>query len=214
MTKSTTHEYDELGRAPPISASVELAHWVISYIPRNTKSVLDVACGKGIIPYILKSQFTQIERMTGIEIYDPYIEFVKERNIFDEVIKRDLTVLPLPLGDKEFDVAFCVEAIEHIEKQSAFALISEMERVARLVILTTPNIWNENLDSTLDGNMAQMHRSRWSPDDFRRRGYAVRGLGYFKWGPRAIRFGLNPLTYLFPELSTNLIAIKRTEPTR
>ena len=148
--------------------------------------------------------------MVGIEIYEPYIDFVKERKIFDEVIRWDLTKLPLPIGNKEFDVAFCVEAIEHVDKTAASALISEMERVAGLVILTTPNVWNENQDSALDGNTDQLHRSIWSPGDFRRRGYEVRGIGDFKWGPTALKFALGPLTYPFPELGTNLLAIKRS----
>jgi SAM-dependent methyltransferase len=192
----------------PFFASVEWAKWVVHSIPRDVRSAVDLGCGKGILSYIIKSEFPEMERLVGVEIFEPYIDFAAPRGIFNRIVKWDLTKLPLPFGEKEFDVGICVDTLEHLPKRNSSALLSEIERIAGLVVVTTPNVWNPNIASTLDGNDYQLHHSVWKPSEFRRRGYDVKGIGDFKWGPVAVRFALGPSTYLMPEFSTTMLAIK------
>ena len=55
-------------------------------------------------------------------------------------VKADVCELPFP--DHSFDIAFCSAVIEHVgSREMQQRLVSEAARVAKIVILTTPNRW-------------------------------------------------------------------------
>lgn len=55
-------------------------------------------------------------------------------------VKADVCDLPFP--DKSFDLAFCSAVIEHVgSRERQQRLVSEASRVAKVVVMTTPNRW-------------------------------------------------------------------------
>lgn len=67
-----------------------------------------------------------------------------------------------------YDLVYCLDVIEHMEKEDGLRLLAELERVAvRRILLFTPNGFRPQ-DSD---DPWQVHRSGWTADE-------LRGLGY------------------------------------
>jgi len=79
----------------------------LSYIIENfnIKSMVDVGCGPG--------GMTELARSKGLEVLAVDGDFIVDRNISDVVI-HDYQAAPYK-PEKEYDLAWCVEFVEHIE---------------------------------------------------------------------------------------------------
>ncbi len=76
----------------------------------------------------------------------------------------------------------------------------------------------------LGNNPHQHHKSGWSLDDFRSRGYTVRGVGFMpvwhehgwartenkpvRYAVTALAFILSPIVYFFPRIGAGILAVK------
>jgi hypothetical protein len=181
---------------------------ILDQIPVETDSLIDLGCGRGVIGVLVRI-YRNPERLVGIDAFSPYVEFCRRYNFYDEVYCYDLRQTPLPFKDKEFDVATCIEVLEHIPKDKGLRLLREMERIAKKVIITTPNGYVSQ--KPLDNNPSQKHVSSWSVKDFIKRGYAVKGVGYFNIFGRKVKylsFLLSRFSYALPTFSDTLLAYK------
>jgi len=172
------------------------------------RSLIDVGCGRGIIGALARI-YRNPKRLVGIDVFRPYLNFCSYHGFYDEIYAYDLTKTPLPFKDYEFDVATCIEVLEHIPKSSGENLLNELERIAKKVIVTTPN--GLIPQKALDDNPFQRHVSCWSVKDFTKRGYTVKGVGYFIIFGRKIRyisFLLSRFSYSMPQCSDTLLAYK------
>ncbi|MEM3871082.1 MAG: class I SAM-dependent methyltransferase [Nitrososphaeria archaeon] len=180
---------------------------ILEQIPVDIDSLLDVGCGRGIIGAMVRIYRTP-KRLVGIDAFRPYLDFCRHHNFYDELYEYDLRN-SLPFSDKEFDVATCIEVIEHLPKNDGARLLLELERIAKKVIITTPNIFFPQ--KNYDDNPFQKHLSIWSAEDFRELGYEVRGVGDFMFYGRRIKylsFFLSKLSYIMPKFSEALIIYK------
>lgn len=151
-------------------------HEILDVIPKEVKSLIDVGCGKGIIGALMRI-YRNSSRLVGIDIRPDYLDFCKKFNFYDEVYQVDLRKLPLPFKDKEFEVATCIEVIEHLTKTEGEVLLNELERIAGNIVITTPSYWHPNIVSE---NPFRWHRSLWKVSDFKKKGYLVKGTGNLK----------------------------------
>jgi len=189
---------------------------VLKEIPLDTKALIDVGCGRGISGRGIIGALTRIyrepKRLVGVDVFQPYLNFCKKFNFYDELYCLDLRKLPLPFKSKDFDVVTCIEVIEHLPKKDGEKLLDEIERLAKLVIVTTPTTFfsQENYDH----NPFQKHVSSWTLADFRKRNYDVKGFGGFLIRRKRIRYISSFLTPLcekwFPQFTVFLLAKKRT----
>jgi predicted TPR repeat methyltransferase len=181
-------------------------HEILNAIPHDVKTLIDVGCGKGIVGALVRI-YRNANRLVGIDIWADYLEFCKRFNFYDELYQIDLRKMPLPFGDKEFEVATCIEVIEHLPKLEGERLLDELERIAKNVIVSTPSrkFLNEN---QTEENPFQQHQSFWAINDFKKRGYKVRGAGYLK--AVNLQADLRILTSRIPTLFSFLIAKKET----
>lgn len=147
---------------------------ILEQIPINACSIIDVGCGRGIVGALVRI-YRHPKRLVGIDAFSPYLDFCRYHNFYDELYQYDLRNIPLPFKDKEFDVATCIEVIEHLPKNSGIQLLKELERIAKKVIVTTPN--GSLPQEALDNNLFQRHLSNWYVKDFIKQGFAVKGLG-------------------------------------
>ena len=181
-------------------------------IPLDAKSFLDVGCGRGIIGALLRI-YRNPERAAGIDVSTEYLDFCTKVNFYDKLQQFELGLKALPSRDGEFDVAACIEVIEHLPKDKGTNLLSELERVAETVIITTPTF--SYSQRTFDANPYQRHLSGWSVADFTKRGYKVKGIGEFMFSGRRIRylsFFISPFAYVMPRFSETLLAFKTKRP--
>jgi SAM-dependent methyltransferase len=217
-------------RAPDVVWTHRSLPLILDAIPVNCKSLLDVGCGRGIIGALCRI-YRGLDRLVGVDGFEPYLEFNQKAGFYDHTILRDLNDTPLPFDTQEFEAVTCIEVIEHLERSAGQKLLDELERIGSRVIVTTPNIRFQQRE--YDGNIFQKHLSGWNPSDFRARGYSVYGAGSLNVGyalknvtervvgpaaggdvlsgikrsARYISQAFGPLTHDIPRLSTNLLCV-------
>lgn len=191
-------------------------------IDPSTKTLLDVACGPSWPMKLLRQRF-KFDRVVGVDLYEPYIEEAKKEKLHDEYVIHDVRDLPFP--DNSFDTVIALQIVEHLEKEEAWKMVADMERIAKKqVVIATPI--GEMYHPDEDGNELQLHHSHFFPKDFEEKGYKVIKYGRMsllgegglvhkiKFRPlRQLIFLLNiaatPLYFKFQNLSNyHLYAIK------
>lgn len=204
---------------------------ILEAIPVDCESLVDLGCGRGIIGALCRI-YRAPRRLVGVDGFEPYLAFCSQMRFYDEALAVDLRKGRLPFRGKEFQVATCIEVIEHLPKDAGKTLLDELERIASCVIVTTPGIWFEQDD--YDGNPFQRHLSLWKTSEFRARGYQVQGVGAINVGyqirramgkvigkrgvsvaqsqirgaARRVSEALGPLTRSWPQLSTKILCVK------
>lgn len=114
---------------------------ILSQIPGNTETLIDVACGDGyIIHQVHNSKKHDVRFICGLDL--SFKRLLKTRSYMTESISVRGNILNLPFDDNSFDTVICSETLEHI-KDYKLAL-KELVRIAKNnIILTVPN--EENL---------------------------------------------------------------------
>jgi hypothetical protein len=97
----------------------------------------------------------------------------------------------------------CLEVIEHLDKQHGSVLVRQMERVGKIVFLSTPARFFEQ--DKYDDNVFQQHKSVWTSKELNRLGYKVRGFGDLEFN-----FGALGRVFL-PDFCETLFAWKTAE---
>jgi len=187
-----------------MSSSYLLDPFVLTSLVEKGKSCLDVACGRGKWGYLIKASHKQPEYIVGGDLDVESVNYVKAHNVYDHVVRFDARYLPF--RDACFDLVLALEAIEHMEKSSGHRLLDEVERVVReKVVVSTPLLGARYWYSE------EEHISRWTVGDLRKRGYAVRGVGFSFFGlftTYHLAFVLAPLAYYIPQMSYILLEWK------
>lgn len=150
----------------------------IRNLDREAISILDVGCGPGVPMHLLRKQRKAFT--VGIDAFLPYLKSAQARKSHDAYVLGDVRYLPF--RDKSFDVVWCIEVIEHVEKEAGLNVVKAMEEIARRqVIITTPvGVYKS---TGYGGNPYQEHKATWYPEELRQLGYKVHLCGLRKLGP-------------------------------
>ncbi len=203
-------------------------YWILKRLVNgNLRSTLDVGCGDGTV--LAKIKTTDKDEVYGIDIDNRSLVKAKTLDLYTKLLKIDLEKVGLkPLQNRRFDLVFCNQLIEHLDKHFGESLIKEMESLAnKAVVITTPNgfIPYCPIESYKNKNdKYQQHKSGWGVQDFQNKGYQVYGQGwrlvysdksFVRRLPEVLQlmfyvisYLLSPIFYFFPSLSHNLIAVK------
>ena len=180
-------------------------------------TLLDLGCGNDS-----PAKFLDAEFKVGVDIYDPYIKESKKRKLHNAYMLADVT--KLEFKRKSFDTVLALDIIEHLNKEDAVKLIKKMESWAKKkIVIYTPNGFLHQEE--YDNNPFQIHKSGWSVDELRAMGFKVHGIHGLKFLRKemaGIRFKpeffwkiisdiTQRITYHFPELAFQLLAIKELE---
>lgn len=195
---------------------------ILRSLDKQGWSVLDVGCAKGkSMRYINRSKrFSTI----GVDIFPPYLRECKRQGVHDDYVLCDAR--RLPFQRKSFDIVFCLQVLEHLEKEDGGKLIASMEKIARreLIISIPVGLYKQQ---AYDADPYQEHRSTWVPAELEELGYKVRGAGFRGLGgeqgllsrlpkiftPLQYMYILiGPLVAFFPDLAGTMICIKKLEP--
>lgn len=190
--------------------------WTV-YLRRETEgcdSLLDLACG-----YNSLVRFLDVRHKVGVEMFETYLKQSRAKGIHDEYFQDNILTIKFP--SRSYDLVLASEIIEHLDKADGFILLNNAESWAKKkVIITTPNGYIKQ--DSYDDNPLQIHKSGWSVNEFKRRGYRVYGIGGLKFlrGERG-RLKYKPyilwrvindigqkIVYHFPRLAFQLLVVK------
>lgn len=139
----------------------------------SRSSILDVGCGySSSIRLVRKGSYR-----VGLDFYKPYILKSKKSLIHDDYVLGDAKALPFK--PNSFDCGVAIEVLEHLPKHEGAKMIAEMERVARKIILTTPNGFLPTYPGP-DDNPHERHLSGWTVNELKKLGFQVYGGSGFK----------------------------------
>lgn len=198
--------------------------WCLKYLSDSPKTVLDIGCGGGDLMKEIADSSWQV---TGIDIYEKDLSKAKRKKIYKKLIKGDVVKVceKLVRQKDKFDLVFCSQLIEHISKKDGKKLLRLSEKLAEMrIYFGTPRGFMNQPEVFVKGSPYQVHKSGWSLSDFRDLGYKVYGVGFQPiWGESglarsknvyfanfwtAIGFLLSPLCFIFPEISSGIMAVK------
>ena len=98
---------------------------------RPHATILDIGCGAGAYARMFPES-----KVTGVEIWQPYIEQYNLRHIYDELHVEDAR--KWDAGDKVFDIAIAGDVLEHMTSEEAQALVAKLKLCARWVVVSIP----------------------------------------------------------------------------
>lgn len=186
---------------------------------KDVKTILDLGCGRGEFGDVF-NQNGQFD-ITGVDIFQPYIDECLKKGRYIRVIKSDLE--KINFKDQSFDAVICLQTIEHLPKKKGEKLIKKLERIAKKMVIISVPVGDCEQES-YDQNSHQAHLSSWQPAEFVNRSYKVIGVSLklvygsyshagkeitpLRWIPFLISYLLNPCVYLFPKFAAQMIAVK------
>ena len=186
--------------------------------------ILNLGSGEGRIAH--QTNQRSKPHWVNLDLFLPYLRTCRIEVPDADCILADAK--HLPIKEKSFDVVMCLELIEHLAKIDGLRLIGEMQRIAReQVIVSTPTRFHEV--HIFDNNPLQIHRSGWSPAEFRRLAFKVRGTTGLRHlrGERAGSIFRHPFmkslnsiltyvtqvfTYFVPDLAWGMVCVKCASP--
>lgn len=201
-----------------MSSMVELyplIHSVAWKAPRNMMNALDCGCGRGRWGSFIRLDVKNDVYLVGLDIFLPNLLFCKKYGAYDDLVLADARDLPFKM--EAFSMTIACEIIEHLAKEEGISFLKDLERVANgRIIISTPNI--QLPQGAIYGNVYEIHRTRWSVGDFRKRGFKVRGIG-MKFSIEKILNSVDTVLkyflfpgWIFPRTSRLLCAYKDKEP--
>jgi SAM-dependent methyltransferase len=139
----------------------------------STDSLLDVGCSDG-----RGSETLSRRGADGVDIYRPALETARRDARRTRVVQAD--VRSLPYRDGSHDVVIALDVVEHFTKSDALAVMAELERVARrLVVIATPRGFLPQPGTAEEP--WQEHRCGFEVAELEASGYRVEALGGPKW---------------------------------
>lgn len=191
----------------------------------EAKTILDLGCEDGRLLTLLSDG--KDWKVTGVDIFQKNVNKAAKRKIYIKAIKGDIVEISKKLirEKKKFDVVFCSQVIEHIDRKKGEEFLGLVDKLAKeKIIIGTPRGFMEQPHAFLGDNPHQVHKSGWSEDDFRRRGYKVYGIGFGPvWSEEGlgrtyskplallasiISYAFSPIVYYFPFLAAGILCTK------
>ena len=110
---------------------------IMSLIPDDVNTIIDLGCGNGVITNELGKKFD----VTGIDRSRKALSFVKTKKILSGCEN-------INLPDDSFDMVFSSELLEHLEEDTFINTVNEIKRLSKkYIFITVPN--NENINKSL-----------------------------------------------------------------
>ncbi|MFQ3598920.1 MAG: class I SAM-dependent methyltransferase [Chloroherpetonaceae bacterium] len=131
-------QFDYFEARPPVVAHSErrLAEWILSLVPREAKSVLDVGCGRAWVAATLCPKGVEV---CSMDISSVNVEKALARYPFPNHKGMVGDGFNLPFADESFDCVIASEVVEHVPNPEAF--VHSLFRVVKkggALILSTP----------------------------------------------------------------------------
>jgi len=105
------------------------AEYILSLIPKDVKTIIDVGCGNGIITNLLADKF----EVMGLDISETALMSLKCPFIVSSATK-------IPCEDAAYDLVLSSEMLEHLNNDDLILAIIELKRVSKkYILISVPN---------------------------------------------------------------------------
>lgn len=176
-------------------------YFVLARAPKKGRVFLDVGCGKGHLGAFLRVHSPKAE-IIGLDIWMPYLKITKKTHLYDDLIRCDITHLPIKEKSSNFTCA--VELIEHLSKDKGISFLKDLKKITDgRIVITTPRGYKKHPKSE---DLFQEHLSGWNVNELRKMGFKVRGI-FPSFQNKLYLILPLALFWFFPALAPNLIAI-------
>ncbi len=180
-------------------------------------SLLDLGCGADSPIKYFSDKF----HCVGIDLYEKSINESKRKKIHNEYCQIDVLKIEENFESNSFDCVLALDLIEHLTKEEGNRLISAMEKISKnKVVIFTPNGYHPQ--GEFDINPWNIHKSGWTVDEMKKKGYKVigmNGLKYLKgeyaaprYKPKILWYVISEITQVFvrnhPERANQLLCVK------
>ncbi|MDJ0737023.1 MAG: glycosyltransferase [Nostocaceae cyanobacterium] len=129
MFELNYYNQSQLWRDRPEDYQVQLLADILSMIPVDTQSILDVGCGNGLITNALAESIYVV----GIDSSEEALKNVNRK-------KHIGSILSLPFADNSFDLVMANDVIEHLPDDIYLKGVAELFRVAsKYVLISVPH---------------------------------------------------------------------------
>lgn len=199
--------------------------WLLRRSIGDADTILDLGCEHGELMELLS--YEKDWKITGVDIFKKNADIALQRQKFVKVFVGDIVAISKKLikGKKKYDVVFCSQVIEHLDRKKGEELLKIAGKLAKKrIIFGTPRGFMEQPAIFLGDNPHQVHKSGWSVEDFKVRGYKVYGIGFSPiWAEcgfarntnemyfiflTLLGFFLSPIVYFFPNIGAGILCIK------
>lgn len=167
--------------------------------------ILDVGSGPGKIASDSRLEGVKI---TCIDAHRDAVEACRALGL--EAIFADVRDIPKRFAKASFDIAWCIDVLEHLEREEALRLLSSLSTIARrqIVVFLPLGFFPQDRDP---GGFAEpelvKHRSFWEKEDLISLGYRCYPLRGFHWDIRMYCSSLADLPY--PVVRDAVWAVKK-----
>ncbi len=146
-----------------IAAAMSLSHVTALTGSGDMGNVVDVGAGQGSFVELL-SISGLARQVTALEISLTGIEAISQRGLEGvEVLKFDGYMIPAE--DKQFDLAFSIHVLEHVEHERAF--LKEIKRIAKRAIVEVPLELTVDMKRKIPISRAHGHINLYTATTFR-----------------------------------------------
>jgi len=121
-----------------------IKNWFEKQTDINT--IVDLGCGFGTYPKLLSGKYI----WKAVEIFYPYIEKYKLKNIYREIRIGDIQYMDLPGGD----CAIMGDVLEHLPEKAAIKTFKKVNRLYNHVVLSIPLNSHPNRYKDIDSDAA------------------------------------------------------------
>lgn len=163
-----------------------VAAWLAKHL-RQEMCALDAGCGIGCFTTVIAER---VEFVDAVDAHAPYLKIAQAHTPAPNKVYFRHGELPqwlTPFPNNSWDVACCIDMLEHLEIGGAQRLLAELKRVAKMVLIFTPEgPMPQDTDAWgLGGEYWQTHRSIWQAADLEAEGFVVERWVGFHEGPPA-----------------------------
>ena len=133
------------------------------------KIVVDVGCGDGTYPKLLKDKKL---KWIGVEIYEPYVEEFNLGELYETIVIGDIRNCNFPVVD-------CIifgDVLEHLTKEEAKEVLKKVGKIYKHIVVSIPVNYPQEARGE---NPYEEHKSIWSfeeLDNFFSGDYKIRKL--------------------------------------
>ncbi len=179
---------DQTRKPVPLAPAPLVKHLAQAVKDTQPATVLELGFGRGETGRAIRTA-CPAAAITGVEVWQPYVDIAKNREPYDVVIAADiLGVLPTLAGNS-FDAVVAMEVIEHLTREDADIVIAHCKRIAPQVYASSPI--GDFPEEALHGNPFQVHRSTWTEADWLALGFGKLTSCHMRNGSDCALFGWN-----------------------